>query len=104
MFRECFKQVKKERQITGRALSQASGVTQAIISEFINGKRDVSLDNFWSLLQGMEKLSPGSIELFCALLVGKSEISLLDEDQIADQIIALGKAWKELQESKAYAK
>ena len=104
MFRECFRQVKKERGITGRALSKASGVTEAIISEFVNGKRDVSLDNFFLLLQGMENISPGSIQLFCALLVGKSENLFLDEDQIAEQMITLGIAWRELRKSKASTK
>lgn len=99
MIVECFAEVKKERQITGRALGEASGIAESRISDFINGKRDITIATLWVLLEGMEKLSQGSIEAFGLLLAGKSQVRLT-EDQIADQIIALGKAWKELQDSK----
>lgn len=98
MFRECFKQVKESRKISGSALSQVTGIPEARISQFINGKRDMMVSNVWLLLEGMEKLSPGAIESFCLLLAGKTSEIELNADQIADQIIALGTAWKRLQE------
>ena len=103
MFRECLKQVKEDRAITGTALSEATGLTNARISQFLNGKKDITATNLWVMLEGMEKISPGSLESFCLLLLGKSGFCLT-EDKIADQIIALAKTMKKLQESKAGAK
>lgn len=104
MIRDTLRQVKQSRNITGRALSQLTGLSDGSISNFFNGKKDITVSNLWLILEAMEVLSPGSIESFCSLLMGNSSSLVLTEDQIADQIIALGKAWKHLQESKAHVK
>ena len=100
MIRECFSQVKKDREVTGRALSEVTGIPDGSISNFLNGKKDLTVTTFWTLLEGMEKLSPGALESFCSLLAGRASEIKLNEEQIADQIIALGTAWKRLHESK----
>ena len=70
MLRQYFKKVKTERHITGKALSQVTGISENHISEYLNGKRDVTSDKLWEMMEGLERLSPGATDDF-AELVGK---------------------------------
>jgi transcriptional regulator with XRE-family HTH domain len=112
MFREIFKEVKKCRRITGKAISQITGISANHISEYINGKRDVTGDTLWRMIEAMEELSPGARCQFGREIIGdrsaqsvednRLEINFdeLDENQLADCMVALGKAWKNKQISK----
>ncbi|MEL4897485.1 helix-turn-helix domain-containing protein [Crocosphaera sp. Alani8] len=68
MFRQTFKKVKTKRGITGKALSQITGISENHISEFLNGKRDVTTEKLWEMIMGLEKLSPGSKQDFAEFI------------------------------------
>ncbi|MEA5511808.1 helix-turn-helix transcriptional regulator [Crocosphaera sp. UHCC 0190] len=71
MLRQYFKKVKAERRVTGKALSQITGISENHISEYLNGKRDVTSEKLWEMMEGMEQLSPGAKDDF-AELIGKA--------------------------------
>ncbi len=68
MLRQYFKNVKTERRITGKSLSQVTGISENHISEYLNGKRDVTSDKLWEMMEGMDKLSPGAKEDLAELI------------------------------------
>jgi transcriptional regulator with XRE-family HTH domain len=95
MFRSCFIQLKKQLDITGRALSQSTGIPHSRISEYINNRRDISTETLWILLQGLEDLSPGAISAYCSLLLTSQGVKSQD---LAQQIMVLVAAVKKLQD------
>jgi transcriptional regulator with XRE-family HTH domain len=56
--------------IKARDLHEVSGVSQNHISEFKNGKGNISVNVMWKLVEGMEVLAPGSRAYFFTRLVG----------------------------------
>lgn len=73
LIHEAFDQTLKKYGITGKALSELTGVSTAHISQFRNGKGGaVSHTTLEDLLNGMEQLAPGSRFGFCLLLAGKN--------------------------------
>jgi transcriptional regulator with XRE-family HTH domain len=83
IFPELFSRTMEYYKISGKELSQVSGISENHISEFRRGKRKtgVSTGVLWQLLEGMEKIAPGARSYFAALLAGvdqKQEIETLD--------------------------
>ncbi|MDV3002503.1 MAG: hypothetical protein N5P05_004158 (plasmid) [Chroococcopsis gigantea SAG 12.99] len=70
MFREVVRKVKEARKITGKALSDQTGISANHISKFLSGDRDVTTETLWRMVEGMEQLSPGAEEDFFAALTG----------------------------------
>lgn len=111
MFREVVKKVKEARKITGKALSDQTGISPNHISKFLSGERDVTTETLWRMVQGMEQLSPGAEEdFFIALanattrltfrqVVSKMEpaelLEALDGEIFADLIHAFADTLKE---------
>lgn len=93
MFREAFIKIKEELGITGRALSKQSGIDESRISEYINGKRDISTEILWELLQGLEALSPGAIRLYYSVLAH----SLNASQDLAVQLVNIAMAVRDLE-------
>ena len=60
MLKEIFTEIKSRHGITGKALSEATGISQKHISEYINGKRDVTSSTLWRMIEAMDELSPGA--------------------------------------------
>lgn len=58
-------------EISGKAIADASGFTQAFISAMRNGKSNPSADGLLTLLDGLEKINPESRWFFCELLSGR---------------------------------
>jgi transcriptional regulator with XRE-family HTH domain len=67
-----FQETMEHFQITGKQLSQVSGISENHISDFRRGKSKtgVSTKVLWQLLEAMEKIAPGSQQYFCFLMAG----------------------------------
>ena len=98
MFREIFKQVKKSHGITGKAISQATGISQNHISEYIRGKRNVTDETLWRMIEAMDEMSPGVKKQFGSLLIGVSSspspnpqelVNNMDTQQLSDVVFAI---------------
>jgi transcriptional regulator with XRE-family HTH domain len=104
MLREVFRKIKQSRGVTGKAISELTGISQNHISEYINGKRDVTSETLWRMIEAMEQLSPGAAGDFRALLPGDGQSSVSgkvlnnfydkEASQLAEEMIKLGKALK----------
>ena len=65
-----FQQTMEQYKITGKKLSQVSGVSENHISDFrrSRNKKGVSTMILWKLMEGMEEIAPGSRQYFCNLM------------------------------------
>ncbi len=91
MLRKIFTEVKNKYGITGKALSQATGISQKHISEYINGKRDVTSSTLWRMIEAMDNLAPGAKQYFSVLMCGcESNFSS------KPQYVAESKDWRSL--------
>jgi transcriptional regulator with XRE-family HTH domain len=70
MFREIFKKVKESRGITGKAISEVTGISQNHISKFLSAERDVTTETLWRMVKGMDIVSPGAEQEFFQDLTG----------------------------------
>jgi transcriptional regulator with XRE-family HTH domain len=73
---QCFDRVLKQYNITGKQLSEVSGVTQAAISDFRNGKKNPGTDTLDRLLAALKEISPQASLQLCFLMAGE-EIDLV---------------------------
>ncbi len=106
-----FKRTCLVYEITGKEMSEVSGVSQSHISDFRSGKCSVTVDLFWKLLMAMEQIEPGSKGYFCALLAGASEddtkdrsesfekrlidlIQAADDEEIEIALLTIAKRWR----------
>jgi DNA-binding Xre family transcriptional regulator len=73
LIHEAFDKTLRRYGISGKALSQISGVSTAHISQFRNGKGGaMSHTTLEGLLNAMDEVAPGSRFCFCLLLAGKN--------------------------------
>lgn len=79
MFKDIFQAVKQKHGITGKAISELTGISQIHISQFLNGKRDVSSSYLWRMIEAMDNLSPGAKKDFWLQLVKCVEY---DDDEV----------------------
>jgi plasmid maintenance system antidote protein VapI len=96
---ESFDATIKRFRISASELSKLTGVSSNHISEFKNGKRDVSSAVLLRLLDGMDKLAPGAKQNFWQLAsgqtpqsVGKSLVQIIqvaEEDELLDGMGAI---------------
>jgi transcriptional regulator with XRE-family HTH domain len=105
MLRQIFKEVKQSRGITGKAISQATGISEVHISAYLRGKRDVTSETLWRMIEAMDELSKGAAAEFRDRLPGEGQINApsnhpvifyqdLEADELAEEVIKLGKALK----------
>ncbi len=84
-----FDRTLKEFGITGKKLSEVTGLSTTHISEFRHGKTNPSCETLQRLLDGAEEISPGARFFFCQLLAGDSlkpmeaEIQRMNNQQLA---------------------
>jgi len=105
-----FKKTTSTYGITGKRLSELSGVSENHISEFKTGKRSVTADVLWRLLTAMDEIEPGSKKYFCNLLAGGENqpvnqpqsvgeqlerlIAAADDEEIEAAMLAIAKKWR----------
>jgi transcriptional regulator with XRE-family HTH domain len=103
MLRQVFKDIKQKHGVTGRAISQATGISEKHISEYLNGRRDVTSETLWRMVEAIEQLSPGALGDFTHNLSGVQQRDTrskrlsykdLQADELAEEVIKLGKALK----------
>lgn len=103
--RQAFKLTQDYFGISGKALSEVSGVGTPHISAFRSGKNWISEETLEKLLDGMEELAPGSRRYFGLLLSGASEPNLEDliETIGADRLMfAIAEKFKKDRETMQY--
>ena len=92
MYQE-FNETLKAYKITASDLCREVGLSTSALSNFRNGKKNLTTETFHKLLLAMDKVAPGSRRHFCTLLAGedlvelKSQFELMTVAQIADLII-----------------
>lgn len=102
------KQAMDRYQIRGKDLAAVAGIGSSHISDIRSGKKWVSPEVFVGILEGMDKLAPGSRHYFCQLLAGEelsSEnstigdkivelIEIANDDEMEQLLLAIGRKWK----------
>ena len=91
MFRQAFIAVQESREITGKEISDISGVSTNHIAQFRKGRRDVTSRTLWSLVEAMEKASPGAKLEFCQYLAGEDFLAEVEDEQLSSILFAIAK-------------
>ncbi|MEP0867132.1 XRE family transcriptional regulator [Funiculus sociatus GB2-A5] len=101
-----FDQTLRHWGITGKELSNKSGVSENHISEFRRGKGDITTNVLWKLLQAMEQIAPGSGNHFFYLILGQKMehpsvgerleqlIEAADDEETERAMLAIARKWK----------
>lgn len=90
MLRNFFKQTRQHYGITGKAISELTGISQNHISEYQNGKRDVTSDTLWRMIEAMDNIAPGSRKHFGNLITGiifDRIIEDLEDQQLGEFVV-----------------
>lgn len=95
MLRQIFKEIKQYRGVTAKAISQRTGISENHISEYLNGKRDITSERLWIMIDAIEQLSPGAKADFGRRIAGVSFspdelIKSLDPSQLGALLISAG--------------
>jgi len=103
MISEYFRKTQEYYGITGKQLSEQSGVSENHISEFRRGKSTISVEVLWKLVLGMEVIAPGARQHFCFLMAGKERklgesleemVDRATDDEIEAVMLAIARRWK----------
>ena len=70
----------KHYKISAKALAEESGASASQISEFRNGKRNLSTIQLERVMVAMDTIAPGSRHHFCMLMSGENPVAL--EEQV----------------------
>jgi transcriptional regulator with XRE-family HTH domain len=105
---QLFKQAMDRYGIQGKDLAELAGISQNHLSQFRSGRKWVSPEVFAALLEGMDRLSPGSRAYFCEMLAQKplsqaqndgsklkEMIEAADEEEIDEILLIIGRKWKQ---------
>jgi transcriptional regulator with XRE-family HTH domain len=96
----CLKQAQDEYNIRGTDLAAAAGISKNHLSEIRNGRTWVSEEIFCQLLDGMDKLAPGSRQYFCLLLSESDSWSDKSHVKKKHPLLKLQEALEELEDEK----
>ncbi|HEY9670475.1 MAG TPA: helix-turn-helix transcriptional regulator [Waterburya sp.] len=77
--REAFFLAVKESKLSGKKLAELSGLSESQLSEFRNGKREITLGNFE---QVVNSLPPDVYHRFCCQLT----VTQMDQEQLCELI------------------
>jgi len=97
---DCFKKAQDEYNIRGTDLAIAVGISRNHLSEIRNGKTWISEDIFCQLLDGMDKLAPGSRQYFCLLLSNSDSWSDNGSSKKKPPLLRLEEVLTEIQDEK----
>ncbi|MFW6264165.1 MAG: helix-turn-helix domain-containing protein [Cyanobacteriota bacterium] len=91
MFRQVFIETQESRRITGKSLSDLSGISANHIAQFRRGNRDMTSEMLWQLVEAMDKISPGARVEFCQRLAGQSvaDINQMNSEQLSSVLFAV---------------
>ncbi|OBQ14589.1 MAG: DNA-binding protein [Anabaena sp. LE011-02] len=103
---ESFVTAMSEYGIKAKELAELVGISPQQVTEFRRGRSWVSQETFESLLENMDRLSPGSKTYFCSLLANQPIASIDKKQQLIEMIetanseeieavlLAIGRKWK----------
>jgi len=105
---QLFKEAMDRYGIQSKELAELAGISQNHLSQFRSGRKWISPEVFAALLEGMDRLSPGSRAYFCQLLAQKpllqaenngnnlrELIEAADEEEIDEILLIIGRKWKQ---------
>lgn len=90
MLREIFKKVKANSGVTGKAISQHTGISENHISEYLRGKRDVTSATLDRMIDAMDELSPGAKKYFGDSISGRilnQAIEDLEDERLGELVV-----------------
>jgi transcriptional regulator with XRE-family HTH domain len=102
MHREALLKVKRNRKINNVDISRKTGISENHLSQFFRGNRNATDQVLDQVVEAMEELSPGAKADYAKEIAGSYDeifYEHLDEDELAEQMIRLGRAWKRLRSS-----
>jgi transcriptional regulator with XRE-family HTH domain len=99
---EPFKQMLSHYKVTGKQLSERTGIAQATISDIRRRESDPSASTLWRLVIAADEIAPGALRYFCSqlassdLLGDKLEqlIDLAEDSEIERVMLAIAKRWR----------
>lgn len=105
-FSPAFEKTLRQYGITGKALSAEAGISQNHISDFKNGG-NISAEALSALMQGIEKLEPGSSSHFLKLVSAEAHpkqatfrgglealIECATDEEIEGVMLAIARRWR----------
>lgn len=93
--------------IKAKELAELTGISAQQVTEFRRGRSWLSQETFESLLENMDRLSPGSKTYFCSLLANQAitrtdkkqqlieMIENANSEEIEAVLLAIGRKWKD---------
>ncbi len=87
MLHEYFRAAQDRYGVRGKVLAEAVGISTKHLSTFRQGKANMGVDTFWSLIEHLEGLAPGSQRYFGTLIAGK--ILSLSVQEMNDEELSL---------------
>ncbi|MBO3463862.1 XRE family transcriptional regulator [Aetokthonos hydrillicola Thurmond2011] len=106
-FSQAFDKTLKHYGITGKALSNQSGVSQNHISEFRRNAGNISLQTLSSLMMAMDELAPGSSDYFLSQLCHQQQngsvslenklermIEAATDEEVEGAMLAIARRWR----------
>jgi len=100
MIHNFFDRTLKRHGITGKKLSEVTGISQTHISEFRHGKTNPSCETLMLLLEKADQIEPGAKQYFCQLLAGRSvsplamAINTMSSEELAQLLLAIAEQWQ----------
>lgn len=91
---EALKKVRRSRKIKGKELSQEAGIAEGNISDFFNGKINMTITSLDRIVEAMEKISPGARRDYAQELAGIISANEGGKDLLEQQISNLPKESK----------
>lgn len=88
------KKVRENRKITGKKLSEVTGITESSISHFFRGNSDINVTTLDRIVDGMEEISFGARREYIQELAEMLEIDLGGTITLEQQINDLPKESK----------
>lgn len=102
---QALRRTQKDYSITAKELASATGLSESAISDIRNAKVDPHWSSIYKLMNAMDSFRPGARAYFCKQLSGlgssgrRPDFESMDEDELADCMVAIGQAWKKIRKS-----
>ena len=87
--RQFLTEVKNEREITGKSIFIESRIAESTISDYLNGKKDITSETLWRMIEAMDRISPGATRDFGLKVIGDSGFDDLMESLSDDELYEL---------------
>lgn len=114
MFHEILKKIQSCRGIKSSEIVEIADIQSTQLSEFRNGKSDISSRKLWSILEAMETIDPGAKANFCQAIANFEDraelnidpVELIDscsEEQLNEILLAIANRYRRESQSRKEA-